>query len=105
MDFLLAYATSLDAFMPYILSGIKIILRNRNYELEYLVEEIGPGSPAQKAGFRIGDTIISMNGQAVKGVKDLARLVAAHRPGDTVEIVVLRGGKPLEFMVPLAGRP
>jgi hypothetical protein len=33
----LAYATSLDAFMPYILSGIKIILRNRNYELEYLV--------------------------------------------------------------------
>jgi hypothetical protein len=35
MDFLLAYATSLDAFMPYILSGIKIILRNRNYELEY----------------------------------------------------------------------
>jgi membrane-associated protease RseP (regulator of RpoE activity) len=70
-----------------------------------IVEEIGPGSPAQKAGFRIGDTIISMNGQAVKGVKDLARLVAAHRPGDTVEIVVLRGGKPLEFMVTLAGRP
>jgi hypothetical protein len=36
MGFLLAYATSLDAFMPYILSGIKIILRNRNYKLEYL---------------------------------------------------------------------
>jgi hypothetical protein len=26
----------LAAFMPYILSGIKVILRNRNYELEYL---------------------------------------------------------------------
>jgi hypothetical protein len=35
----LAYATSLAAFMPYILSGIKVILRNRNYELEYLVLE------------------------------------------------------------------
>jgi hypothetical protein len=70
-----------------------------------VIEEIGPGSPAEKAGFRIGDTIISVDRQAVKGVKDLARLVAAHRPGDTVEIVVLRGGKPLEFMVTLAGRP
>jgi hypothetical protein len=37
MGFPLAYATSLAAFMPYILSGIKVILRNRNYELEYLV--------------------------------------------------------------------
>jgi S1-C subfamily serine protease len=36
---------------------------------------------------------------------DLARLVAAHKPGDMVEIVVLRGGKPLEFRVTLAGRP
>ena len=70
-----------------------------------VIEEIGPGSPAQKAGFRIGDTIISVDRQAVKGVMDLARLVAAHQPGDLVEIVVLRGGKPLEFTVTLAGRP
>ena len=70
-----------------------------------VVEEIGRGSPAEKAGFRIGDTIISLDGQAVKGVKDLAGLMAAHRPGDMVEIVALRGGKPLEYMVTLAGRP
>ena len=38
MGFLLAYATSLAAFMPYILSDIKVILRNRNYEIEYLVK-------------------------------------------------------------------
>ena len=36
MDFLLAYATSLAAFMPYILPGIKVILRNRNYDIEHL---------------------------------------------------------------------
>ena len=36
MGFVLAYATSWAAMMPYILSGIKIIIRNRNYELEYL---------------------------------------------------------------------
>jgi S1-C subfamily serine protease len=70
-----------------------------------VIEEIGPGSPAQKAGFRIGDIIISLDRQAVKGVMDLALLVAAHKPGDMVEIVVLRGGKPLEFIVNLAGPP
>jgi RNA polymerase sigma factor (sigma-70 family) len=36
MGFLSAYATSLVAFMPYVLSVIKVILRNRNYKIEYL---------------------------------------------------------------------
>jgi len=35
MGFPLAYATSWAAMMPYILLGIKVIIRNRNYKLEY----------------------------------------------------------------------
>jgi hypothetical protein len=70
-----------------------------------VVNEIGPGSPAEKACFRIGDVIVAMDREPIRGVRDLMRVMSGKKPGDWVQIVVLRGGKPLEFLVSLAGRP
>jgi PDZ domain-containing protein len=46
-----------------------------------------------------GDVIISANGKPVHTRIDLTRVAARLRPGDTVKIVVRRGGKKLTFSI------
>ena len=44
------------------------------------------GSPAAQAGLTAGDTIVSVGGQTVDSATTLGDLIAAHRPGDRVQI-------------------
>lgn len=55
-----------------------------------LIVEVIPDSPADQAGLKVGDLIVSLDGQAVKSGEELARLLGRYEPGDTVEIAVLR---------------
>jgi S1-C subfamily serine protease len=56
-----------------------------------------PGSPANRAGLLSGDMIVSLDGEPVTGADDLIRLLTGERIGKTVEIKVLRLGKPRTF--------
>ncbi len=67
-----------------------------------LVEEIEPGSPAEKAGVKSGDVIVSVDGQDVPHSEDLPRLVARHAPGTQVKLAVLRDRQKRELDVTLA---
>ncbi|TDQ82380.1 serine protease Do [Dongia mobilis] len=58
-----------------------------------LVANVDPASPAGQAGIEAGDVILGFDGSAVKELRDLPRLVAAAKPGDKAEILVLRGGR------------
>ncbi|MFH1090213.1 MAG: DegQ family serine endoprotease [Pseudomonadota bacterium] len=58
-----------------------------------LVADVIPGSPAEKAGFKRGDVIISFNGQKIKEVNDLPRQVADTEVGREVEVVLIREGQ------------
>jgi len=51
-----------------------------------LVTGVQSGSPAATAGLTAGDTITSINGQAVDSSTTLSSLTKAHRPGDKVSI-------------------
>ena len=42
------------------------------------------GSPAARAGLKIGDTIVSVDGQRVGSSQALTTIVGGHRPGDRV---------------------
>jgi serine protease Do len=64
-----------------------------------LVAEVNPGSPAEKAGIHRGDIIIEFNGQAIKDMNELPRLVAATPPGTKASVKVLRNGKEKTFEV------
>ena len=55
-----------------------------------LVNRVGPNSPADMAGLRKGDVIISIDGQAVKGVIDVRNKIGLLRVGDIVELTVKR---------------
>ena len=58
-----------------------------------LVVEPQTGSPGEKAGIKKGDVVTALNGDTVKDPRDLARKVAAIRPGTTVDLALWRDGK------------
>jgi serine protease Do len=58
-----------------------------------LVAEPQSGSPAQKAGIRAGDVIVSVNGETVTDSRNLARRISAMAPGTSVKLGIIRGGR------------
>jgi S1-C subfamily serine protease len=85
-----------------------------------LLAEVVPGGPAEKAGLKGGDkevkfqagqystggdVILEVDGQDVVQPDDLARLVAAKKPGETVTMTVLRDGEKKQVEVTLGKRP
>jgi carboxyl-terminal processing protease len=67
-----------------------------------LINVVSPidGSPAEKAGIKTGDKIISVGGKTYDG-SSIDQAVAAMRgkPGTKVDIVVLRGEEELDFSI------
>ncbi len=58
-----------------------------------LVAEPQPGSPAQKAGIKAGDVIVSVNGETVTDARNLARRISAMAPGTSVKLGIIRSGR------------
>jgi serine protease Do len=58
-----------------------------------LVTQVEPGGPADKAGIKPGDVILSFNGKKIQGSNELPPLVAATKPGTKASVEVLRNGK------------
>ena len=54
--------------------------------------ETAVSGAALAAGVQPGDVIVSVDGVAIEESSDLGEAVRANRPGDVVEITVLRGG-------------
>jgi S1-C subfamily serine protease len=85
-----------------------------------MVSEVVDGSPAAEAGLKAGtdestfqlqrvksggDVILAVDGKPVFRNSDLSELIAAHKPGDTVTLEVLRDGEKAGVEVHLGSRP
>ena len=57
------------------------------------VGSIKSGSNAAKAGFSVGDRVISVDGTEVNSVSDLKKIISEHSVGDTVTFELERGGR------------
>jgi serine protease Do len=55
-----------------------------------IIANITPGGPAATAGLKVGDIVMSYDGQTIKGVRELPRLVAQSEIGAEIELEVLR---------------
>jgi serine protease Do len=67
-----------------------------------LIEQVEPGTPAEKAGLKTGDVIVALDGQDVPHAEDLPRMVARHAPGTKVKLSYLRDKQTHDVEVPLA---
>jgi serine protease Do len=70
-----------------------------------LVNQITPGSAAEKAGVQLGDVIQSFNGVDIVQSADLPPVVGAARPGSKAEISVFRDGKTLSLPLTVGEAP
>jgi serine protease Do len=70
-----------------------------------LVNEVQPGSPAEKAGVSAGDLVTDIDGKKIEGPRELQLMVGGLPPGTKVAVKVLRDGKEKAFTVELAERP
>lgn len=58
-----------------------------------LVAQVSENSPAEKAGLKQGDVIITYQGRAVKSVGGFRNQVSLTKPGSEAKITILRNGK------------
>jgi serine protease Do len=70
-----------------------------------LVQDVTPGSPGDRAGMRVYDLIVAIDGHPVTADDELIQLVSARTPGATATVQVVRDGRPLSLAVKLAERP
>lgn len=62
-------------------------------------------SPAQQAGIRMGDVVVSVDGQAVATNADIAAITLNNQPGTQVRVTVARGTNQTTINVKLGQRP
>ena len=66
-----------------------------------IVDAVSAGSAADRAGIRTGDLLLSVEGRKLDVARDLSMALIDTRPGDTVSLRLMRGGKALALAVAL----
>jgi putative serine protease PepD len=84
------------------------------------ITDVRSGTPADEAGLREatgtttvdgrqvpsgGDVIVAIDGRSVTSEAELQSLIDAQKPGDTIELTILRGGDRRTVDLTLASRP
>lgn len=69
-----------------------------------LINQVHPGTPAEKAGFGEDDVIVEVDGEAIDSASDLRVRIAARKPGEEVSITIIRNRERMVLDVVLASR-
>jgi serine protease Do len=69
-----------------------------------VVRTIQPGGPAEKAGLKAGDILLTIDGRAIKDGDDLVSEIASRRPGSSIRLGYLRDGKQADLTVTIGDR-
>lgn len=65
---------------------------------------VSPGSPAESAGLRPGDVIVGFDDDEVADLQGLTDALRARKPGDVVQVHLVRDGEALQIEVTLGTR-
>lgn len=70
-----------------------------------VLSDIRPGGPADLAGLRAGDVVVSLDGKPMENARQLDVNLYQHPLGDTVTLEVVRSGVRRQFPVTVVERP
>ena len=70
-----------------------------------LITGVLDGSPADSAGLKPGDVLISLNNESINDVRDLLNRVAGIEPGTEVNCKIIRKEKEMGLSVKIGKRP
>jgi serine protease Do len=70
-----------------------------------LVAQVMKDSPAEKGGLRVGDVILTYNGQSINKSSDLPPMVGRTPIGKKAKVEVMRAGKPITLRITIGKLP
>ncbi len=70
-----------------------------------LIVKVLPGSPAEKAGLKDGDIILSVNDKIIKNVNTLLNIIGNTPVDEKIKVQIKRDNKPMDVSVTVATRP
>jgi serine protease Do len=68
------------------------------------VANVTPNGPAEKAGIKTGDTIVTVDGKPLKNGDELVSDISARKPGSTAKLGFIRNGQQQTATVTIADR-
>jgi S1-C subfamily serine protease len=66
-----------------------------------IVSEITNAGPAEKAGLKVGDVILEVNGDRVNSDQDFIGIIVDSSPGESLKLKVFRERKPMDIVLTL----
>ena len=63
------------------------------------------GGPAEKAGMKVEDVIVSLNGVKIETINQLYNFLKDRKVGDKVEVIVVRNNKNITLNLTLGEMP
>jgi serine protease Do len=90
----------LQTISPEMAQGLKL---SRNYGV--IISDIAPGGPAEGAGLRIGDILLTVDGRSAENLPYVAFHLLSRNTGEKVNIAVLRGTAQMTFDIVLKEQP
>ena len=69
------------------------------------IMEVHPDTPAEKAGLKVGDVVVTFDGKPVATAAALTDLVTRTSPGARVTVGIVRDGKPMNVDIVVGALP
>jgi serine protease Do len=85
---------------PPLAAGLSLV-----HDRGVVISDVVPNGPAEAAGLRPGDVVLSLDGKAMENARQFDVNLYRRAPGETVTLGVRRGGEAIEVAVAVVERP
>jgi len=102
---LIAYGRIRPSFLGIVPKGVDTAFSDARGAGGVFVSAIEQGSPAEKAGLKVADVVVTLDGTTVESPAELFGLLRSYPPGGSIRLGFLRGMQEKESTVHLAPLP